>query len=216
MLLDEAILSRHSTRLFLATPVPQTLLTRALEFASHSPSNTNTQAWRLFIVTGEALARLKSSLMTAAVAREPAIPDMPAAFAPYRTALGQQIYGEGWGLAHDDAEGRRAAVLRNYEFFGAPAAVIVCMSAQLVGQAAFSVGMYLQTFLLALTELGVGSCVEISVAGYPDVVKREVGIPDDLQVLVGVAVGFEDGQVPVNRVRSPRDEVARTTVWVGE
>ncbi|KAI0411398.1 oxidoreductase [Xylaria grammica] len=184
MLLDEAILARHSTRLYLPRPVPRAALERALELATHAPSHTNTQAWRPFIVTGDALARLKA-------------------------ALGRQVYGEGWGLAHDDA-----AVLRNFEFFGAPVAVLVCMSAALAGQAALSVGMYAQTLLLALTETGLGSCVEISVAGYPGVVAREVGIPGDLRVLCGVAVGFEDLGARVNRIRVVRDLVERHTAWV--
>ncbi|KAI1302266.1 oxidoreductase [Xylaria venustula] len=214
MFLSEAILARHSSRLYHPQPVPNEILTDALALASHSPSNTNTQAWRLFVVTGSALSRLKSSLLAAAETKEPDIPPFPASFAAHRSALGRQLYGEGWGIPHDDHAANRAAVMRNYEFFGAPAAVIVCMSAELVGVEAFSVGMYLQTFLLALTEKGVGSCVEISVAGYPDVVKREVGIPEDLVVLCGVAVGFEDEAAGVNRVRAGRDEVAQTTVWV--
>ncbi|KAI0534344.1 oxidoreductase [Xylaria digitata] len=214
MLLDEAILARHSTRLYLPQAVPRALLERALDLATHAPSNTNTQARRLFIVTGEALARLKSGLVRAAENGAPDLPSMPPAFWGYRTALGKQLYGEGWGLARDDAAGRRAAVMRNFEFFGAPVAAIVCMSRELVGQEAFSVGMYVQTFLLALTEMGVGSCCEISVAGYPDVVRSEVGIPDDLQVLCGVAVGFEDESAGVNRIRVARDDVERNTVWV--
>ncbi|TGJ81103.1 hypothetical protein E0Z10_g7672 [Xylaria hypoxylon] len=88
------------------------------------------------------------------------------------------------------------------------------MNRELLGQEAFSVGMYVQTFLLALTEEGVGSCVEISVAGYPDVVKKEVGIDDDLQVLCGIAIGFEDGEANVNHIRSVRDDVERNTAWV--
>ncbi|KAI0451636.1 oxidoreductase [Xylaria acuta] len=217
MLLDEAILARHSTRLYLPDkPVPRTLLDRALQLATHAPSNTNTQAWRLFIVTGAALARLKSGLTAAAAERAPQVPGLPAAFAGYRSALGRRIYADGWGLAHDDAAGRRAAVLRNFEFFGAPVGVVVCMDGGLAGQAAFSVGMFVQTLLLALTELGVGSCVEISVAGYPDVVRREVGIEGGLRVLVGVAVGYEDPEAGVNRIRSPRDGVDKNTVWVDE
>ncbi len=34
--------------------------------------------------------------------------------------------------------------------------------------------MFLQTLLLALTARGLGTCVEVSVAGYPDVVRAEV------------------------------------------
>ncbi|KAI0204934.1 Nitroreductase-like protein [Astrocystis sublimbata] len=210
MLLDEAIITRHSTRLYLPKPVPRSLLERALALAAHAPSNTNSQAWRLFMVTGSALERLKSGLVSAAseeqrVAQTPVLPEE---FKQHRSALGRQVYGEGWKIPREDA------VLRNYDFFGAPVGVIVCMSAELVGQAAFSVGMYLQTFLLALTERGVGSCVEISVTGYPDVVRREVGIPDSLSILVGVAVGYEDAEAGVNRIKIDRDGVDKTTVWV--
>lgn len=216
MLLDEAVLTRHSTRLYRPDPVPRAVLERALELATHSPSNSNTQVWRLFVVTGPALARLK-----AALAREASSPPedpapLPAKFKPYVSALGKQVFGEGLGIARDDAEGRRAAVLRNYDFFGAPAGIIVCMSAELAGRAAFSVGMYVQTLLLALTERGVGSCVMVSTAGYPDVVRREVGIPEDLLVLCGIAVGYEDGEANVNKIRSEREGVGKTTVWVDE
>jgi nitroreductase len=34
-----------------------------------------------------------------------------------------------------------------------------------------SVGMFLQTLLLALTARGLGTCVEVSIAGYPEVVR---------------------------------------------
>ena len=214
MLVSEAILARRSSRIYLPKPVPQNLLTRALELARHSPSNTNTQPWRLFIVTGDALSRLSTSLLRAAEASAPALPPHPPEFAPYHSALGQTLYGEGYGLSRSDAQGRKAAVMRNFEFFGAPVGIIVCMSRELVGTEAFSVGMYIQTLLLALTELGLGSCVEISVAGYPEVVRREVGVEEGLVVLCGIAVGWEDRGDRVNRVVMERDGVERTTVWV--
>ncbi|KAI3331723.1 oxidoreductase [Xylariaceae sp. AK1471] len=217
MLLNEAIMTRHSTRLFLPTPVPHSLLEHALEVATYSPSNSNTQAWRLFVVTGSALTRLTSTLVhSASQGEEPNIPGLPAAFNTYRSALGKQVYGEGYGLARDDIEGRKAATLRNFDFFGAPVGIVVCMSSELVETEALSVGMYVQTLLLALTERGLASCVEISIAGYPDLVKREVGIPEDLMVLCGIAVGYEDGDAGVNKIRSKREVVDKTTVWVGE
>ncbi|KAI1367935.1 oxidoreductase [Xylaria arbuscula] len=215
MLVSEAILARHSSRIYLPQPVPQSLLTRALELARHSPSNTNTQPWRLFIVTGDALSRLNTALLSAAEAAAPAIPPPPAAFQKYHSALGRTLYGEGYGLSRSDTTGRKAAVMRNYEFFGAPVGIVVCMSAELVGTEALSVGMYVQTLLLALTDLGLGSCVEISIAGYPEVVRREVGIGEEgLVVLCGIAVGFEDLGSTVNRVVMERDGVEASTVWV--
>ncbi|KAI2626227.1 oxidoreductase [Xylaria nigripes] len=217
MLLREAVLTRYSARLFLPEPVPRHLLDQAFELARHSPSDTNSQVWRFFVVTGQALTKLKTALMARARARQdpdPHMPSLPDEFTPYRSALGKQLYGIGWGIPHDDLEGTWEAVLRNYEFFSAPVGIIVCMSRELVGQYAINVGMYTQTLLLALTELGIGSCVEISIAGYPDVVKSVVGIPDGLQVLCGIAVGYADEDAGVNKVRSDRDAVEKTTFWV--
>ena len=140
MQLEEAIMTRHSSRDFLPTEVPQAVLDRALELARHSPSNSNTQVWRLFVVRGLALERLRAMLYEAAAAASPLSasqsatlsslpgePDHPATVLPpslqhYRTELGAQIYGApGLGLAREDMAGRREAVLRNFSFFGAPA-----------------------------------------------------------------------------------------------
>ncbi|KAI1825965.1 Nitroreductase-like protein [Xylaria intraflava] len=215
MLLREAVLTRHSARLYLPQPVPRPMLDKAFELARHSPSDSNTQVWRMFVVTGEALKGLKTALMARAAAdTEPRIPGPPPEFVPYLSALGKEIYGVGWGIPRDDLPRRREAVLRNFEFFGAPVGIIVCMSRALRGQAAISVGMYVQTLLLAFTELGIQSCVQIAIAGYPDLVKRVVGIPEDLEVLCGISVGYEDVDAGVNKVRSDREPVDKTTVWV--
>jgi hypothetical protein len=37
--------------------------------------------------------------------------------------------------------------------------------------------MYLQTLLLALTARGLGTCVEVSIAGYPEIVRAQLAIP---------------------------------------
>ncbi|RYP20977.1 hypothetical protein DL765_002514 [Monosporascus sp. GIB2] len=220
MQLEEAIKTRHSSRQFLPDKeVPHTVLEQALQLATHAPSNSNTQAWRLFVVRGAALARLRNALYDHAAAPDappPAAAELPPALQAYRSELGALLYGELMGLARSDSAGRRSAVLRNYRFFDAPVGVIVCMSADLRGQAALCVGMYLQTLLLALTEAGVGSCVQIAIAGYPDVVRREVGIPADLEILCGISLGYEDGEAAINRGRIGREPVERTTVWVEE
>jgi hypothetical protein len=77
-----------------------------------------------------------------------------------REALGAEVYGS-MGIDRGDAEGRREAVLRNYEFFGAPVVGIVCIHTELGPADVLSVGMYLQTLLLALTARGISTCVQV-------------------------------------------------------
>mgnify|MGYP001068397894 CR=1 FL=1 len=62
------------------------------------------------------------------------------------------------GIAREDTVSRKQAVLRNYEFFGAPVVGIVCMHQELGYADALSVGLYLQTLILSLTARGQGTC----------------------------------------------------------
>ncbi|KAI1825960.1 Nitroreductase-like protein [Xylaria intraflava] len=212
MLLREAVLARHSSRVYLDKPVPRALLENALGLARHAASDSNTQVWRYFIVTGEMLVKLKDALFeTASNDPNADFAPLPPEFKPYRSALGAKIFGEAYGL---DRGMQRHVVLLNYKFFGAPVGIIVCMSKELADGAAMGVGMYMQTFMLALTELGVNSCAQASIAQYPEVVRKVLGIPDGLKVLCGMAVGYEDPDSEVNKVASGREPVNKTTVWL--
>ena len=121
-------------------------------------------------------------------------------------------------MPRDDAEARRVAVLRNFEFFGAPVGVLACIDRTLAKPDVVSLGMYLQTFLLGLTEHGVHSIVEVSVAGYPEVIRQtlegRVHIPAELDIVAGIAVGYEDESLRVNSIRSGRVSVDDTVTFV--
>ena len=76
---------------------------------------------------------------------------------------------------------------------------------------ALSVGMFLQTLLLALTERGLGSCVEVSIAGYPEIVRAQLAIPAELSILCGLAVGYPDPDFPANKLHIGREPHRRRT-----
>jgi len=47
---------------------------------------------------------------------------------------------------------------------------------------------------------------------YPDILRAELGIPEELSILLGIALGYGDAGHMQNRYRSPRrplQEVAR-------
>ncbi|HKV20477.1 MAG TPA: nitroreductase family protein, partial [Mycobacterium sp.] len=114
------------------------------------------------------------------------------------------VYGS-MGIAREDAEARTAAVLRNWEFFRAPLAGIVCMHRDLDYVDAMGVGMFLQTLLLALTARGLGTCVQVSIAGYPEIVREQLDISDDMRILCGLAIGYPDPTFPGNSLWVPRN-----------
>jgi hypothetical protein len=120
------------------------------------------------------------------------------------------------GIAREDKEGRKVAVLRNYEFFRAPLAGIVCMHRDLGPAEALSVGKYLQTLLLALTTRGLDTYVEVSLTGYPEVIRRELGILPELSILCGLAVGYSDPDFAANRLHIGREAVEKCVVFLDD
>jgi nitroreductase len=212
--LDEAIRKRHSARMFLPQqPVPQELMNEALALAQLAPSNSNIQPWHMVFASGACRDRLVAALLDEARRRPPNIPPLPASFQHYRSELGAQVYGA-MGIAREDAAARHAAVLHNWEFFRAPLAGIVWMHRDLGPADALSVGMFLQTLLLVLSERGLGCCVEVSIAGYPEIVRAQLAIPTELSILCGVAIGYPNPKFPANKLEIGRNPVSENVVFL--
>ena len=212
--LSRVIKQRRSTRMFLRDKsVPRELLDEALALAMRAPSNSNIQPWRLFLAEGPRRDGLVEALLERASAGFPATVGLPESFAPLRRELGALVYGS-MGVARHDVEARRIAQLRNWEFFRAPVAGVVCMHRDLGLVDSLGVGMFLQTLVLALTERGLGTCVQVSIAHYPDVLHDQLDIPDDLRVLCGLAVGYADPDFAANQLRVPRNPVEKNVVFL--
>lgn len=199
--------------MFLPQPVPRYLVEESLELAMCAPSNSNVQPWQIVFAAGAARDRLVVALLEQARAQPPVVPQLPPAFAHLRRELGAQVYGA-MGIARDDADGRREAVLRNWEFFRAPLGGVVFMHQDLDHVDSMGVGMFVQTLLLALTARGLSTCVQVSIAGYPEIVRRELGISPDMRILCGLAVGYHDPDFPGNAIRVRRDPVDAHAVFL--
>ncbi|MBK7155559.1 MAG: nitroreductase family protein [Sandaracinaceae bacterium] len=104
--------------------------------------------------------------------------------------------------------GRLDAHARNFALFDAPHVAIVCMDRSFGIGVALDVGMWVQTFMLALTSRGVSSCPQAALRAYSGLLQAELEIPDNELVLCGVSFGYEDESVPVNACRQPRDPIS--------
>jgi nitroreductase len=212
--LDDAIRQRRSIRMFLPDrPVPRELIDEALDLAIRAPSNSNVQPWHVVFASGAARDRLVAALLEAAQAAPPKVPELPEHFSHFRSETGKVVYGS-MGIARNDVAARRAAVLRNWEFFRAPLAGIVCMDRELGLVDSLGVGMFLQTLLLSLTARGLGTCVQVAIAGYPEIIYEQLNIPEQFTILCGLAVGYPDPNFPANRIRVGRQPIEKNVIFV--
>jgi nitroreductase len=212
--LEDVIRQRRSIRMFLPDrPVPRKLLDEALDLAIRAPSNSNIQPWHVVFVSGAARNRLVAALLEAANAGPPKVPALPEDFTHFRSETGKVVYGS-MGIARDDAAGRRTAVLRNWEFFHAPLAGIVCMDLELGLVDSLGVGMFLQTLVLAPTARGLGTCVQVAIAGYPEILREQLDIPEQFTILCGLSIGYADPDFPANKIRVGREPTEKNVVFL--
>jgi nitroreductase len=211
---EKLVRSRCSTRRFLPTPIPRELLEEALALAQLSPSNSNIQPWRLFLADGERNDRLRQALLAEVKANPRELAPLPPSFQAHRRELGTLVYGA-MGVARDDDAGRAVASRRNYAFFDAPMVGILCMHRELGLTDAVGVGMYLQTLVLALTARGIGTCVQAALTTYPEVIRRELAIPDELVILCGLSLGYADPDFPANHLKIPKQPVEKNVLILG-
>ncbi|MBI1784300.1 nitroreductase [Candidatus Sumerlaeota bacterium] len=211
---EDAIRQRRSVRGFLPRPVPEEILKKVFELAQRAPSNCNIQPWRVYVASGKARDRVREALLDNIRKGAPPNPDYtyPGKFDdPYRryqVDCAVALYSE-MGIGREDKAGRFRATLRNFEFFDAPHVGFIGMDKSFGETVALDVGIYLQTLMLAMTAHGISSCAQGSMRSYPDVVRKEFGVSENIRILVGISFGYEDPGVAANRTRvgrAPFDE----------
>lgn len=222
MNVSEAVRTRRSVRQFLDRPVPGALLREAVELAARAASGGNLQPWRLFVLAGEPLAQFKATLQ-ARLARGPSTDPTeyeiyPAElWEPYRTerfVVGEQLYSL-LGIGREDKAGRLRQFARNFEFFGAPAALF-CYVDRRMGRPQWSdLGMYLQTLMLLLRERGLDSCAQECWSVYAQTVGELLQPPAELMLFCGMAIGYRDPEAAVNGLETRRLPLAQFAEFRG-
>lgn len=209
---------RRSVRAFRADPVDPALIARAVEIAAATPSSCNTQPWRLHIASGAALDRLRSALVAAVRGGAPRQPEVEYAIDYQGEMRARQIDAAvrlfaAQGVERHDLEARRASMLRNYEFFGAPHAAFLFMPADGGVREAADCSKFAMTFMLALTAAGVGSCPQGSLSDFPAVVRGALAVDEPGRLMLGISFGYADDADPTAQVRPPRRDLADIAIY---
>jgi nitroreductase len=210
----DALNSRFTCRAFTPEPVDRDQLLAILEGSLKAPSWGNTQPWEIFVACGAPLERLREAYSERFARDVPVSPDLPrplpADWPPalktrYETLRNER--SDFLGLDRDDQKDMHSLMARNFSFFDAPCVIFLCMDRALTPWSLFDLGSVSQSIMLAACEQRLGTAVAVQLASYPDLVRQELGIPDDLAVCIGVAIGHIDNESPQNEFRSTRRPV---------
>jgi nitroreductase len=212
---EKLLKARSSVRAFTPEPVTDAQVERILTLAGEAPSWSNTQPYVVAIANGAACDALRKDMLQAADTRVPEgefplLMEYPPPLKERRHATGFGLY-EALGIAREDREARAGQFRRNYEFFDAPCVMFLFAHDGLGSYGVLDAGLFLQTLLLAAQALGLSTCAQAALAGYPDVVRRHFEVPDRYKLLCGIAVGHA-ADVPVNKFRPSRQPASALRV----
>ena len=209
MELLEGIETRRSLRAFKSTPITKEVLERILKAASKSPSYTNTQPWEVTVISGEKkeeLSRILCDLVRSDITPNPDFP-LPKNWPPelHRRAKEHSMKRfQAIGIEREDERQRKELSLSNFKFYGAPCVLFLFMDRTLSSWSIFDMGLFAQSISLAAHSFGVGSCLQASLASYPDVVREFVGIPGTKHLVLGISLGYPDLEASINTYQSSR------------
>ena len=215
----EAIKNRKSVRAYTNKPVEKDTILKILEAARFAPSGTNTQPWQVFVLTGKTKKHIQEKLETAfrtGAEKNPDYKYYPDEWiSPYndrRKATGLALY-KSLEIKREDSQKKIDQWAKNYRSFDAPVMIFFFMDPVMNQGSYLDYGMFLQNFMLAALEEGLGTCAQGALGEYPDIVKSELGIAKEKILICGMALGYEDTDDPVNGFRTEREEVESFTAF---
>lgn len=208
----EAVATRRSIRAFKDTPVPLETVRRVLDQARMAPSGCNFQPWEAVVLTGAPLKALQEVLLAAQPDNSPEYDfSAPGTVEKYQSrlqAVGAAMYGA-MSVARGDTEARFDFARSNMLSFGAPV-LLLCHLPKFHKEPQWSdMGMWLQTIMLLLRGEGLDTCPQEYMGVYGRTIKTHLGLPDDVMLFCGLAIGERDADAPVNqfeRERVPLDQ----------
>lgn len=216
MELIEAMEGRKSVRAFRPDPVPREVLERLLRMALHAPSALNLQPWELTVVIGEERERLSRRLLKAY--RERQISCGPGNVKPLPKAIAKR------GAATLElmtpffeemkVDPHRFINEGSCHFYGAPVAILLSLDRAFSSARLVDIGIILGYLVLAAHDLGLGTCPIGLITAYEDEIKDLLNIPEDKQIVVGLAVGYPDLESPINRFKSSREDLRTLVRWI--
>lgn len=223
----EALKKRHSVRQFKKDAVPESVLTKILTAANESPSNCNSQPYKIAIAQGEVIETLRQELLAKfknatqlqkqtlpkqlyTIATKGGLPDgdfkvatkYPKKLQKRRQETGFGLYAA-LGIPKEDKAARERQMAKNFTFFDAPLAIFIFVHEDLNHWASLDAGIYLQSLMLAATSEGLGTCAQGALATWSSPIRKQFNVEKGYKLLVGVSLGYEADHI-VNSFKPDR------------
>jgi nitroreductase len=220
---DAAITSRRSIRAFLPTPVVREDIEAILDVSARAPSGSNTQPWKVYVLTGATRERLSAEILRAH--NDPELGKQhteeyayyPRKWIPpfldRRRKIGWDLYTL-LGLTRENKAGMHAQHGRNYRFFDAPVGMIFTIDRVMDQGSWLDYGMFLQNIMTAARGRGLDTCAQAAFTPYHRIITEVLQLPPNEMVVCGMSLGYADQSRIENSLVTEREPVANFVKFI--
>ncbi len=221
MHLRKAIETRRSVRSYSKKKVSKKVIKDILRLASLAPSGSNTQPWRVHIITGKKLEEItkkskKEFLSNNSSLRLERLNYMQKYREPYlsrRRKVGWDLYGI-LGIKKGDYKKTINYHSLNYEFFGAPVGMIFSIERDLGWMSWLDYGMFIQNICLAARSHGLDTCPQAAWGLVYKKINKLLNLDKNFTVHCGLALGYKNDKDKINSLTTERADINKFTTFL--
>lgn len=207
--------NRKSARAFKAKPVTRAEIEDIILSAGLAPSAINVQPWEYVVVYGEEKDRLARRLLKIHSERKVTCGPGTASPLPDRFAQRSRLASKGMKPVMEKLglPMNRFVEEGSCAFYGAPVAIIVTIDRVFPKIRYLDVGLSLSYLLIAAEAKGLSTCPIGLITAYGDEIADALGISEEKEVLLAVALGHSDEASPVNGIKTDRVALSEILTW---
>jgi len=213
--LEKAIDGRRSIRAFKPDPISREIIENILNLVIKAPSAINLQPWEFIVVMDEEKDRLSRKLIKSY--KEKQISCSPGNVKPLADTFSKRGLASVElmtpSLAKMGQEFNRFINEGSCNFYGAPVAIVLCLDNAFSKARLVDVGIAVGYFVLIAQSLGLGTCTIGLINAYEEEIKEVLNIPENKDVVIGIALGYPDLESPANEFKTPRDTIDSFVKW---
>ena len=172
------------------------------------------QPWKVSVLTGQSKESLSDKMEQAfrdGVKQKMDYPYYPKVFEGVykerRKEMGLLMYSK-LGITREDKQRQIDQWALNYRAFNAPVMLIFSIDSSLEQGSYLDYGMFIQTIMIAAADLGLATCPQAALGEYPDIVRKELGLGNNEEIVCGMSLGYEDKAHDVNSFDTSRVELS--------
>ena len=206
-----AMLGRRSIRAFLPEPIDEGAIRAILDEARWAPSWGNSQEWNVYVITGDALQRVKAEYVRKIQEGEESPTDLEM---PPREQWPERMLAR-MNLTRPGETFQRPSGPSIWEMYGAPCLLVFAIDDGLVpAYACLDAGLLIENICLAAHDAGLAAVIMAVAVRYPEVLRAALPGTGGKRFVVGIPLGHPAHDPAVSGPERQRADLDEIVTWV--